>query len=142
MKTLFTLLLTVGLFSNAMAKRGIPIPVCFPCDEIHTVEELPESENLIGEDGKKLNLGYMYKEYGVVWIPIWNTEGVYVLTNEAEDTYYDLVEADIEELKTVHNVEISSGNPLSIWKKVGGKVLLLIIAGFLIWGQFSGDDDE
>lgn len=140
MKTLFTLLLTIGLFLNANAK-GIPIPVCFPCEEIHTVQELPDSEDLIGESGEKLNLGYMYAEYGVVWIPVWNTDGTYILTNEAEDTYYEIDEEFIAELKEVHGVEIPSGNPLSLWKKIGGKVLIFIIAGFLIWGQF-GDDDE
>ncbi len=142
MKLFITLLLAVGFFSNLSAK-GIPIPVCFPCEELTTVEELPASEDLLGEFDEKLNLGYLYEAYGALWIPVWNQEGQYVLVNEAEDTYYE-VEADyIAELQELHGFEVPSGSPLSLWKKVGGKVILVFVLGLIVWGQFgSSDEDE
>lgn len=141
MKSIITILLLFVAFTNVEAK-GIPIPVCVPCDEIATVQDLPESEFLVGDNGDKLNLGYMYQEYGVVFIPVWNTEGVYVLTNEKEDTYYDLDEESIAELQENLGVTFPEGNPLSIWNKAGGKVILGLLFALIIYGQFGSDDDE
>jgi len=141
MKLIITLFLAAGIFTNIQAK-GIPIPVCFPCEELTTVKELPVSEDLVGEFNEKLNLGYLYEEYGIVWIPVWNTEGTYVLVNEDEDTYYEVDEAFLAELSEIDGVEIPTGNPLSIWSKVGGKVIVALLLGLIVWGQFGDDDEE
>ncbi len=118
----------------------LKIPVCIPCEKIDMVTDLPNDENL-KEGGDYLNLGYLHKEFGVVYIPAWNSDGKYVLTNENEDVYYELSEEDLEKLKETYNLEISS-NPLSFWKKIGGKIIYLGLIGFVIWGYLSKDDEN
>lgn len=134
------LLLFVAFFANeAHARRG-RIPVCFPCEKIATVQDLPNEDSL-KQNGSFLNLGYLHNEYGIIFIPAWNSGGKYVLVNNDESIYYDLSEAQLEELKKTHNLELSS-NPLSFWKKIGGKLIYLIVIGFILYGQFSKGDDE
>ncbi len=135
------LLITAAIFftTNIYARRR-RIPACLPCEKIHLVEDLPNDESLL-EQGSYLNLGYLYEEYGIIFIPAWNKEGKYVLTNEDETTYYDVSEDELAKLKEQYNLELSP-NPLSFWKKIGGKIIYLIVIGLIIYGYLGKDDDE
>lgn len=130
----------VLLFAFNLQAKRFRIPVCFPCEKIATVQDLPDEENL-KEAGSYLNLGYMYKEYGILFIPAWNEKGRYVLTNEDESVYYDLKEEELNELAKKYNVELSS-NPLSFWKKIGGKIIYIILIALIVYGYFSKDEEE
>jgi len=132
--TIFTLFITS--YSHARAK----IPVCIPCEKLHEVQDLPNDEALL-ESGSYLNLGYLYNEYGAVFIPVWNTSGRYVLINEAKTVYYDLTEEQLLAYKEAYKLDLPS-NPLSFWKKIGGKLIFLIIIGFILYGKFGKDPEE
>ncbi len=135
---LLTALITVISFnSNARAR----IPVCIPCEYIETVIDLPDTIQLIGEDNVALNLGYRYEQFNIVWIPLWNKDGEYCLVNDAEDVYYDLTAEEKAYLTENHEATFE-GNPLSMWDKVGGKAILLIILLFIGWSYFPSKDKE
>jgi len=133
--TIFTLFLSSYSFA-----KGIPIPVCFPCENLEEVKDLPNDEALL-EAGSYLNLGYLYNEYGAVFVPAWNTTGRYVLINEAKTLYYDLTDEQIAEFAEAYEIDIT-GNPLSFWKKIGGKIIFLILIGFVLLGYLGKDSDE
>ncbi len=132
-------LIFISLFAiktNARAR----IPVCTPCEKADLVEDLPNDETL-KEGNEYLNLGYFHKEYGIAFIPAWNSDGRYVLVNEDESTYYDIDESQLAELKQKYNLDLSS-NPLSFWKKIGGKLVYLIIIGLIIYGKMPSKDEK
>ncbi len=140
MKKIVLLITFTVLFANeAFAKRG-RIPVCIPCEKIALVKDLPNDENL-KEGSDYLNLGYLYEEYGAVWVPAWNTKGKYVLINEDETVYYEITDAQLAELKTAYNLELAE-HPISFWKKIGGKLVFLLVIGLIVWGKFSSNDEE
>jgi len=118
---------------NANAK--LPIPICIPCEKIALVKELPDdSSNFRGDMGDKLDIGYMYNEYGALWIPAWNTTGTYVLTNKEKNTFYDISTEELAILTKKYNLKVTE-NPLSIWQKIGGKIVLAILFLFLVFRQ-------
>lgn len=132
--TLFALFISVKSFAR---KR---IPVCLPCEKLEEVQDLPNDESLL-EAGTYLNLGYLYKEYGAVFVPVWNTSGTYVLINEDKTLYYEITEAQLEELKKTYNLELKP-HPLSFWKKIGGKLVFLVVIALILYGKFGKDSDE
>lgn len=139
-KLLFVLFFILFATVNAQAKAGIPIPVCFPCESIEVVEELPD-EDALQQDGQYLELGYLYEEYGILFLSFWNTSGKYVLTNKEETAYYEVSEEQLQELKKTYNLELSE-NPLGIWKKLGGKMILVVLIGIGIFGATKKSKNE
>lgn len=139
-KLLFILFFVVFASANAHAKAGIPIPACFPCTSMDIVQELPNEDSL-KQEGQYLDLGYLYEEYGILFISIWNTDGQYVLCNEDKTIYYELSEEKLQQLKETHKLDVEE-NPLGLWKKFGGKIILLVLIGIGIFGAFSKSDDE
>lgn len=133
------LLFFISLFAFKAHARA-KIPVCIPCEKIALVKDLPDDEYL-QQDGSYLNLGYLHKEYGIIFIPAWNSGGQYVLTNEDKSMYYEIDEKQMAEIKEKYNLEFSS-NPLSFWKKIGGKLIYLIIIGYFVYSKFFSSDDE
>ena len=142
MKPVLLLLCASFSFFTSHARKGIPIPVCFPCEKIITVKQLPTDDKFKDDKGGKLNLGYIYKEYGALWLPVWNNDGRYVLTNVKEDTYYDLSAEEITMLKQEDKIDIPSGSPLSFWKKIGGKLIVGTLLAFLIWGMLPSKNKK
>ena len=136
-----TIVLSLILSFN-LAQAKLKIPVCIPCENIAVVKDLPQTDEFKDDKGNYLKLGYMYKEYGIVFIPFWNTDGKYVLTNEAADSYMELDDATISTLKDTHKVEISKGSPLSFWKKIGGKIVGLIILALIVWGALPDKSEK
>ena len=52
-------------------------------------------------DNAHVNLGVMYEQFSIFWIPMWNYgETKFVLVNDKKDTYYDLSAEEIQTLKT------------------------------------------
>jgi len=132
--TIFSLFLSTYSFARGR------IPVCMPCEKLEEVKNLPDDESLL-ESGEYLNLGYLYDEYGAVFVPAWNTKGRYVLINEAKTIYYDLTDEQLANYAKTYDVD-TSGNPLSFWKKIGGKLIYLVLIGFAILSKLGKDPDE
>jgi len=133
---LLTVLLTVSNYASAKAR----IPVCFPCEYIELVEDLPEDTDYRSQFDEPLNVGYKYEQINILWIPIWNYEGEYCFVNNEEDTYYDLTSMEKKQLMGA-GVEFPD-NPIGAWDKYGGKVIILIILGLVVMGMRSKDDEE
>ncbi|MFK8037758.1 MAG: hypothetical protein AB8B74_05670 [Crocinitomicaceae bacterium] len=122
---------------NAKAR----IPVCFPCEYIETTVDLPAETEFYGEDEAPLNVGYRYKQINIVWIPLWNYEGEYCLVNDNEDTYYDLTDEEKTYLTENHDAKFE-GSPLSLWNKMGGKVILGAILLFIVWSYLPKKNED
>ena len=135
-KILLTALIAFGTVSLSSARGRIP--VCFPCESIETVQELPEDSEVNQTSIDKLNVSYLHEEYGLLWMSLWNSEGSFVLSNEGSTTYYEIDAETAKYLKEVHKFDIETAeNPLSFWKKIGGKLVFIIVVGGLMVGGSS-----
>lgn len=118
-----------------------------------TVVDLPNDDRTYHEKyDSYVNIGYIYKQLWVLWVPMWNWDGRYCLVVEGkEDTYIPLtddVRAYLEETFTKEELDLEDlpGNPIPFWDKIGGKLIWIAVIAFLIWGSVGKakkkDEDE
>lgn len=133
-----TIILTacIAFASLSLVYAKAKIPICLPCETIQTIQELPTDSEIQKLAGQKVNLSYLNNEYGILWMSIWNTNGRYVLSDISNNTYFEIDPQAAKILKEKHNFDVETAeNPLSFWKKAGGKLVFSIIVALLIWGS-------
>ena len=138
------LLFSAILSLNYSFAGSVPIPVCFPCEYIAEVQELPADSTFLGEFNDPLDVGYRHKQISILWVPIWNYEGEFCLTNKNKDTYYDILPLEKKMLSATYKIDFES-NPLSFWDKIGGKLvwgLVLVLALYGSLGRKKGEKEE
>ena len=138
------ILLTVFVFTsvNIMSAKA-KIPLCFPCETIETIQELPTDSEIQKLAGQKVNLSYLNNEYGILWMSVWNTNGRYVLSDISNNTYFEIDPEIATVLKDKHNFDVATAtDPLSFWKKFGGKIIFFILIGLLVWGNLPEKDKK
>lgn len=134
------LLLTALLFvvyteSSARAR----IPYCSECQYIIPVADLPDSTRFYSEDHKAYaDIAYVYKQFWIVWLPIWNFDEHYCLSIKGQDVYFDVSEEELQEYATTYNLDLPS-NPISLWDKIGGKAIILVLVAGAIWAYWGKD---
>ena len=142
-KTLFLFAFTLIISSISYSKGAVPY--CSGCEYVELIQDLPNDDDLYSaEYDAHLDVGFIYKQFWLVWIPIWNYDGQYCFKLEGtEDTYFEMSEEDKTWLTENYDVDFSSTNPISFWNKIGGKLLLiLILIGAVAYYAMGGDDDE
>ncbi|WP_144009365.1 hypothetical protein [Pedobacter nyackensis] len=126
----------IALSSMHFVSAKAKIPVCFPCETLQTIQELPTDSEIQKLAGQKVNLSYINNEYGILWMSIWNTNGRYILSDISNNTYFEIDPQAAKILKEKHNFDVETAqSPLSFWKTIGGKLVFSIILGLLIWGS-------
>jgi len=139
-KVILTLSIIGALFfaANTVSARGIII--YGNGEKIEKVKQLPDSAIVNDEH---VNLGVMYKQFSIFWIPMWNYgETKYVLINDKKDTYFDLTPEDIQMMKTEWNVDVPQTASIGFWNRTGGKIIwgIVILAAIFGWWISRNDD--
>ena len=140
MRYLLLTVLFLSLFTFDASARG-RLPFCSDCEYIAITHDLPESENYQTEDLEYLELGYFYKQFWMVWIPLWNSDGEYCLTDAEGTTIYEITPEELVEIAATENLTLAD-NPIPFWDKIGGKLVVILVLGLIIYGKFSGKDEE
>ncbi len=128
----------------AQARAKIPIGTR---DVIDIVYNIPESDSII-IDGKHVNLARMHKEFNIAYIlPIWVTEEPQLVLYDAPtETYYEMTtpqsQAFLKEYIKEKKLDESDLLKLGFYTRYGGKAVLVILIGFLIWGQIPSRKKE
>ena len=129
-KTILTISLFIAIFFSAISVSANVI-IYSNGEKVEVVKELPEDAVL---DGEHVNLGVMYNQFSIFWIPMWNYgETKYVLLNDAKDTYYDLDAEDLEMLRSEFNIKISDKPSIGFWNKIGGKIIWILVIALVIF---------
>jgi hypothetical protein len=137
-KIIFVILLGFILSVNAKA-GGIPVPYCSNCEYITIVADLPDSSEFYSEEYKGyMDIGYKYSQFWLVWLPIWNSDGEYVLTIKGQDVYFDITSAKLKRLCKTYNIDLPD-NPIPLWDKIGGKAVIGLIIVLAIFYYFLKD---
>lgn len=130
-KIIVLALLSFVFYANTMAK--VPIVYCSDCEYITVVADLPDSAQFYSEEYKGyMDIGYKYKQFWVLWLPLWNTTGEYCLTIKDQDIYFEYTKEEIEELAKSYNIKLPS-NPIPLWDKIGGKALIILLLALAVW---------
>ncbi len=135
--SLLVVLIFIGATQKAEAKGAV---VYHNGPTISKVADLPEDANI---DGTHVNLAVMYEQFGLFWLPVWNYgDVVYVLINNAEDTYWDVDAELLQSIKTEYNLNIPDTPEIPFWTKVGLKPVLIILLIFMIWSQIRSKKED
>ncbi|MDR2146546.1 MAG: hypothetical protein LBE91_08840 [Tannerella sp.] len=109
-------------------------------EHVEVSKELPADATI---DGEHVNLGVMYEQFSIFWVPIWNYgETKHVLINDKKDAYWDLDAELIESLETEFNIEIPEKPAIGFWNKIGGKIVVVIVILGLVFYQRRRKDDD
>lgn len=138
---ILTLILFGSLFltTNSVSAKGVII--YGNGEKIDVVHYLPE--DITVNNGEHVNLGVMYKQFSLFWIPVWNYgETQYVLINDNEDTYYDIDAEEIDILKSGYDIPISEKPTIDFWNRIGGKLIWGAVILLVIYFGWQGRNDD
>lgn len=135
-------LLAVFCLSIAQAPKASAKGIIFYSngETLKTLHELPADAQI---DGTHVNLGMRYECFSIFWIPLWNYgEYQYALVNDAEDTWVELSDEEVQAIAEQYNLELPKTPELPLMSQIGLKPVVIIVVLLLIYGQFSGKKDE
>ncbi len=146
MKKFILLLSVLCLSVTALSARGIPIPVQFGEQEkLEIVQELPDTDDFLADDGQYVDLACLHKRISIMWIPVWVTgePKLVLMKKNVADTYWEVDDETLEQILKEQNLDKDDLLSLGFFTRYGGKILIALIVGFLIWGMIpSKDEDE
>ncbi len=127
----------------------VSIPVAHGMIIYSTGEQMDIFQKLPAEfefdDGDHMNLGVMYSQFSIFWIPVWNYgETKWVWSNDAADAYNDDVsEEELELLRTELGYDIPDEPRIGFWNRIGGKLVWTAVILFVVlFGRNKKKDDE
>lgn len=133
----FISICTTGFVS---AKAKIPFG---KIDKIEIVADLPDTEKYAVSEGSKeyLDLARMHQEYNIAWvIPAWITqEPKLVLAQKDSDKYFELNQEQLAQIVSENKLNQENLLQLGLYTKYGGKLIVLLIIGLILYGIFSKD---
>ncbi|WP_264550590.1 hypothetical protein [Flavobacterium sp. N2038] len=139
-RNLFLFVATIFVTSSAWAKAKIPFG---RIDKIEIVADLPDTAKYVANAGSKeyLDLARVHQEYNIAWIiPVWITqEPKLVLTHKDSDEFYELTNVELDQIISDNKLNKESLVELGLYTKYGGKLILLLIIGLIVYGIFSKD---
>lgn len=130
MKRLFLVMLILFSVSTVQKAEAKGVIIYGLGETISKTQTLPDDVVI---DGEHVNIGVLYEQFSLFWMPIWNYgEVTNVLINDKEDTYWEISDEDIEDLKTEFNVEIAEA-AIPFWTRVGAKPIIILLVLFLFF---------
>lgn len=141
MKKLFITTIFCLLSITAFGKARVPY--CSDCEYVQFVAELPDDSTFMAvEYGAHVDVGYKYKQFWLVWVPIWNYEGEYCLMIKGkEDVFFSVTPEDLKAYKEKYKLDLPE-NPLSFWNKIGGKLIVGVLVALAIYGLIPSKDKK
>lgn len=136
----FFLFLTLFIFS---AKRAEAIPVFYSWggEKINTILDLPNDSTTLSTKGY-VDIGCIYKQFSIFWVPIWNWDVRYCFSYENDDKKYKpLTKEEAEEYAQDYDLKLPAAKP-NFWNMMGGKSILLILIAFMVWGSIGKKKEE
>jgi hypothetical protein len=139
------LIIMFTLCASIMVSAKVRIPFG-KIDKIEIVAELPNNDNYTSTPGSKeyLDLATLHQEYNIAWIiPAWVTqEPKLVLSKKDSDVYYELTEEQLSQIIKDNKLDKESLLQLGFYTRYGGKVILLLVIGLIIYGIIPGKEEE
>ena len=134
-KNLFLSVIAIFITNIVIGKAKISFG---KVDKIEIVADLPDTEKYVANDSSKeyLDLARIHQEYNIAWI---TQEPKLVLTKKESDEFYELTNEQLDQIISDNKLNKESLVQLGLYTKYGGKLILLLIIGLIIYGIFSKD---
>lgn len=129
-KPLFLFLFTLLLLPAKAAGAEI---VYHNGPKYSTLIELPAEVQI---NGKHVNLGVAYKQFGLFWMPVWNYGKIgYVFLTDNEEMFWTANKEQLAFLKTKYKIDIPDTPSIPLWQKIGLKPLIIFALLYLLWPE-------
>ena len=136
------LLSFLAIFSANFVSAKAKIPFG-KIDKIEIVADLPDTEKYLENENSKeyLDLARIHQEYNIAWIiPAWITQHPkLVLAKKDSNEYLELINEQLDEIISDNKLKKESLLQLGFFTKYGGKLILLLLIGLILFGIFSKD---
>lgn len=129
------------MFVKNSAFAGPRIPFG-KADKISIVFDLPNTPQFKESESSTtyLDLARLHQEYNVAWLPLWVTEEPkLVLAKKNSDEYFELSEEQVNALVSEYKLDKAQLLKLGAFTRYGGKAIMLILLGIILYGFFSKD---
>ncbi|UIR54934.1 hypothetical protein LZQ00_11655 [Sphingobacterium sp. SRCM116780] len=132
------ILLIIVIFVTAsnfsFARLKIPIG---EREVLNKVYDLPNTDEFKLENGDYLDLATLHTEFNIAYIlPLYITkDSKLVGYNEKTKEFFDIPENELNAILVSQKLNKESINQLPFYTKFGGKLVAVLIIGFLIWGS-------
>lgn len=113
--------------SNARAKTvsaGFDIIYDIGNEKIIKVSDFPDTEDFRAQDGGLIDAGYIYKQFRIFWVPVWNYDGRWCgLTRDAAK-YYEIDKPTLDAIAKEAGISLPEEPSLPFWDAYGGKLVV------------------
>ena len=137
---LLTLVCVFFMVGTASARKGFAV-YCSDCEYIVKVHDLPDEDQFYVEETKShVDLGYIYNQFWVLWVPVWNSNGRYCYVAKdasGEDSYLEIDAEELAGLKEAYKLDVPE-SPIPFWDKIGGKLIIGALIGFGVYSMLGG----
>lgn len=135
MKKILFLLFALFTFGATQTIEAKGVIIYHNGPQVSQVAELPEEANI---DETHVNLGVMYDQFGLFWLPVWNYGNPqYVLINDSKDTYWDIDDEFVQQLKDEYTLEIPQKAEIPLFQKIGLKPIIILVILYFVWGAIK-----
>ena len=111
-----------GLLANVMT---IPAPFSWGGEKLVKIAELPDADRFRNSDGHYFDIGTIYKQVTLFWIPVWNYDIRWTgYANESQ--YVELDRSELRRLADIAKVRFPPDIELPFRDRYGGKILILL----------------
>ena len=113
-------------------------------EKLSLAQELPDTEEWLAENGTALDIYVLYKEFWILWVPLWNYDARYVLSGSGgkDAFFYDFVDSSEEaQIKTEYGLG-SPESAIPFWNRFGGKLLLAVIILGWIKSKYGSSTED
>lgn len=140
-RTIFIALLILVSSTSLFAKAKIPFG---EREVLKKVLDLPDTEEFKLKDGSFFDLATLHKEFNIAYLlPLYVIEEPKLVGFDAQtDTYYDIPQNEIDAILAAQKQNKEELNKLPFYTKYGGKIVAVLIIGFLIWGAIPSKKDD
>lgn len=140
-RSIFIALLIVVSSTSLFAKAKIPFG---EREVLNKVLDLPDTDEFKLKDGNFFDLATFHKEFNIAYLlPLYITEEPKLVGFDAQnDTYYDVPQNEIDAILAAQKLKKEDLNKLPFYTKYGGKIVAVLIIGFLIWGAIPSKKEK
>ncbi len=111
-------------------------------EKIIKVIDLPNTDDFRDNDGNYVDVGIKYKQFKILFIPIWNYDKHFCGYIGSDNFYLDLSKNKLDEIAGSVNLSLPDNPQIPLWDAIGGKfVLLLLIGVWIFWKLRSQGED-
>ena len=130
----------LALLPNQAAAKYVPVFFSWGGETVSKVADFPDTP-AFRIDGDYTDAGVIYKQIQVFFLPLWNYDIRWAGYIDAS-TYIPFTYAELQELANQAGVELPAKPSPPFWEIYGGKLVLLIVLGFvLMFAMAKGDAD-